>query len=196
MKMKKKIFRSPKYIIAFVLGAIVFSVIGVKAATMLAASEVAYDNSNSSLQATNAQEALDELYQKAANKEKLCKKGYYTTSDGSSNYTCTKIGDNELVITITTNGSGTIKFLSDYYGIMPNYVYVDGTSITPAKSYNFATGGNHTIVFKWNDSSQVTSTENMFNGCSSLTSLDLSNFDTSSVESMDRMFAGCSSLQV
>ena len=34
----------------------------------------------------------------------------------------------------------------------------------------------------------------MFNGCSSLTSLDLSNFNTANVRSMSAMFSGCSSL--
>ena len=36
--------------------------------------------------------------------------------------------------------------------------------------------------------------DNMFNGCESLTSLDLSNFNTSSVENMENMFNGCKSL--
>ena len=40
----------------------------------------------------------------------------------------------------------------------------------------------------------VTSTEYMFNGCNSLTNLDLSNFNTSNVTSMSNMFNGCSSL--
>ena len=41
---------------------------------------------------------------------------------------------------------------------------------------------------------QVTNMSEMFNGCSSLTSLDLSNFTTGQVESMYKMFNGCSSL--
>ena len=40
----------------------------------------------------------------------------------------------------------------------------------------------------------VTNTMLMFNGCSNLTSLDLSNFDTSNVTSMEGMFYNCSSL--
>ena len=36
---------------------------------------------------------------------------------------------------------------------------------------------------------------NMFNYCTSLTSLDLSNFDTSQVTNMDGMFIGCESLR-
>ena len=44
------------------------------------------------------------------------------------------------------------------------------------------------------DTSQVTDMTNMFFGCFSLTSLDLSGFDTSQVTNMASMFSGCSSL--
>ena len=44
------------------------------------------------------------------------------------------------------------------------------------------------------DTSNVTDMRSMFCGCSSLTSLDVSNFDTSNVTSMSSMFSGCSSL--
>ncbi len=41
----------------------------------------------------------------------------------------------------------------------------------------------------------VTVMMNMFNGCSSLTSLDLSRFNTSNVTDMYNMFSGCSSIK-
>ncbi|MEG9205135.1 BspA family leucine-rich repeat surface protein, partial [Lactococcus garvieae] len=44
------------------------------------------------------------------------------------------------------------------------------------------------------DTSKVTNMQSMFNGCSALTSLDLSNFNTSKVTSMNSMFNKCSSL--
>ena len=44
------------------------------------------------------------------------------------------------------------------------------------------------------DTSDVTRMRGMFNGCSSLTDLDLSGFDTSSVTDMRMMFQNCSSL--
>ena len=44
------------------------------------------------------------------------------------------------------------------------------------------------------DTSQVTTMSSMFNGCRSLTSLDLSNFNTSKVTDMSGMFSNCSSL--
>ena len=36
---------------------------------------------------------------------------------------------------------------------------------------------------------------NLFNGCGSLTSIDLSNFNTENVKSMSGMFYGCEKLQ-
>ena len=44
------------------------------------------------------------------------------------------------------------------------------------------------------DTSKVTNMSNMFYTCSSLTSLDVSNFDTSNVTWMSNMFEKCSSL--
>ena len=44
------------------------------------------------------------------------------------------------------------------------------------------------------NTSQVTDMSSMFDGCSSLTSLDLTSFDTSQVWDMRCMFDGCSSL--
>ena len=48
--------------------------------------------------------------------------------------------------------------------------------------------------FKGSNTSKVTNMESMFNKCSGLTSLDLSNFDTSNVTHMGGMFYGCSGL--
>ena len=45
------------------------------------------------------------------------------------------------------------------------------------------------------DTSNVTSFEVMFNACWSLTSLDLQSFDTSKVTNMDSMFSNCSKLK-
>lgn len=44
------------------------------------------------------------------------------------------------------------------------------------------------------DTENITNMDYMFNGCSGLTSLDLSSFDTSQVTSMYKMFSGCSGL--
>ena len=44
------------------------------------------------------------------------------------------------------------------------------------------------------NTAKVTEMGNMFNGCSALTSLDLTNFNTANVKFMDYMFNGCSAL--
>ena len=48
--------------------------------------------------------------------------------------------------------------------------------------------------FKGSNTSNVTNMSDMFNGCSSLTSLDLSGWNTSNVTNMEYMFYDCSSL--
>ena len=50
------------------------------------------------------------------------------------------------------------------------------------------------IIFANFDTSKVDTIEYMFNGCSSLTSLDLSSFDTKKVTSMEELFNDCTSL--
>ena len=49
--------------------------------------------------------------------------------------------------------------------------------------------------FKGSNTSNVTSMYSMFNGCTSLSSLDLSGWDTSNVTSMTNMFISCNSLK-
>lgn len=54
--------------------------------------------------------------------------------------------------------------------------------------------GIKSFRFLITDTSEITNMVGMFLNCSSLTSLDLSNFDTSAVKNMTNMFFGCSSL--
>lgn len=51
-----------------------------------------------------------------------------------------------------------------------------------------------TNIIQFPDTSNVTSMSRMFQGCTGLTSLDLSNFNTSNVTSMSWMFAFCNNL--
>ena len=48
--------------------------------------------------------------------------------------------------------------------------------------------------FKGSNTSNITSMNNMFSGCSGLTALDVSSFDTSNVTNMNNMFEECSGL--
>ena len=60
MKVIKKVLKNNVF--CFILGAFIFGVIGVSAATYFASSDVTYDNSESGLSSTNVQGAIDELY--------------------------------------------------------------------------------------------------------------------------------------
>ena len=59
--------------------------------------------------------------------------------------------------------------------------------------YKFNKKGKYTITYKVKKN--ITKTNNMFSGCSCLTSIDLSNFNTDQVIDMSSMFSGCSSLK-
>ena len=60
MRVIKKFLKNN--IFCFILGAFIFGVIGVSAATYFASSDVTYDNSESGLLSTDVQGAIDELY--------------------------------------------------------------------------------------------------------------------------------------
>ena len=68
------------------------------------------------------------------------------------------------------------------------------TTISPNYTVKFDSVNNKTISLDWLRTNNMTSMNEMFRGCSSLTSLDLSNFDTSNVTDMRQMFYDCSSL--
>ena len=68
----------------------------------------------------------------------------------------------------------------------------------PTNLYNlFGRYTNCTVInnLKMLDTTNVTSMNSMFYGCSSLTSLDLTNFNTSKVINMSNMFKGCSKIK-
>ena len=65
-KIVKNLKKNYKIFIGIIIGAVIFGSIGVYAATVIAASSVGYTD-NSSLGATNVQDAIDKLYAKADN---------------------------------------------------------------------------------------------------------------------------------
>ena len=71
-------------------------------------------------------------------------------------------------------------------------MFIDGVEVEPTNQYTFTTTGEHTVKIILNNN--FTNAANMFSRCTSLTSLDLSNFDTSNVTSMNYMFSRCQSL--
>jgi len=97
--------------------------------------------------------------------------------------------------TIYANPDSSYLF-SSFYNLksIEGLEYLD-TSNVINMSYMFGVCSSLTTLdlsnFRTNN---VTNMESMFGGCSSLTTLDLNNFDTSNVTNMDGMFVGCSSL--
>ena len=97
---------------------------------------------------------------------------------------------------------------------------IDGEIISPSLEYTFELKGDHIVYVLLNftdnnslsnmfsgisqvksiyfsplfDTKNITLMRNMFYGCSSLISIDLSNFNTQKVTHIDKMFLGCSSL--
>ena len=109
--------------------------------------------------------------------------------------------DSGLVVeeTDTSSSTTTTKTLYNLYIVSeaPIFAPADCSCI-----FNFAKIENGKVVsnlIKINfngdfNTSKVTEMHNMFNGCSSLTILDLNDFNTSNVTSMYNMFQSCSSL--
>ena len=73
-------------------------------------------------------------------------------------------------------------------------VYIDNkrTSVVDY-CYMFKELGEHEVVIRFKD--KLTSCQNMFELCSQIKSVDLSNFDSSAVKDMSSMFSYCSNLQ-
>ena len=71
-------------------------------------------------------------------------------------------------------------------------MYVNNKKINFCIEYNFKKIGKYLI--KINCKRKLIHTKNIFSYCSSLTSLNLSNFNTNNVNNMSYMFYDCSSL--
>ena len=79
---------------------------------------------------------------------------------------------------------------------LTNMFYLDSWSNEAPTRISFGNKENIKTIKKLKglDTSNVTNMSSMFVSCSSLTSVDLSNFNTSNVTGMNSMFFGCSSL--
>ncbi len=98
-------------------------------------------------------------------------------------------GDGEVIAWVIPNASN-----SNRYDL---YIGADDTTIeVSSASFLFNGYGNCTAINNLTmlDTSNTTSMHCMFQSCSSLTSLDVSNFDTSNVTDMSSMFYKCSNL--
>lgn len=104
---------------------------------------------------------------------------------------------NELIAIydVRTTSSSTYLLGSSFNISQVSKMWIDDVEVTPTTKYTFSTTGKHIVKILM--SSSFNTCSYMFNGCSSLTSLDLSNFDTSSVKNMGMggMFSVCKNLK-
>lgn len=81
------------------------------------------------------------------------------------------------------------------HSVVFNESFANCTSITSTELWFFGCSNLETFVgLEYFNTSNVTNMASMFDGCYSLTTLDLSSFNTSSVTVMKRMFYGCTNL--
>ena len=103
------------------------------------------------------------------------------------------VDPSQAVPTISLDGTTNTPTLDT----LNNMFYLDSWSNAAPTSISFGNTSNIKSIKKLKglDTSNVTSMQSMFTSCSSLTSLDLSNWDTSNVTDMGWVFNGCSSLK-
>ena len=110
---------------------------------------------------------------------------YQTIPDINNDKLYVMITSNSKPTTIKFNGSTTLEkvFYLETSGLIScENMFKDCVNLNDIYGETF-----------W-DTSNVTNMSNMFEKCSKLTSLDVSNFDTSNVTTMSRMFHTCTSL--
>ena len=95
-------------------------------------------------------------------------------------------------ISVIINQKGNQKILSDNFNNLPKRIEINGVQSTVNRKPNLKMGTN-TIIMIWEN--YITNMQDMFYGCSSIISIDFSNFDSSSVTNMKAMFAFCYSLK-
>ena len=81
------------------------------------------------------------------------------------------------------------SFSTTYY---PDEVYINGYKQSTINNSYYFNEADNIIELRWNKTNY--NCNNMFNGCSDITEIDLSNFNSSFVTLMCYMFYGCSSL--
>ena len=104
--------------------------------------------------------------------------------------------DNELnysYITLKANKTGYIKILSNNYHFMPNEVWINDINQKEVKNEYYLNDTNDIIKLIWYEI--PLSINFLFEDCSNITEIDLSNFNTSDYGSMTSIFSRCTSLQ-
>ena len=84
---------------------------------------------------------------------------------------------------------------NDYSSVTKAYFSVNVNNIPWGEEKGMISINSKEVSFKGSNTSNVTDMSFMLNGCTALTSLDVSSFDTSKVTNMSGMFIGCSGLK-
>ena len=103
------------------IGGIVFSILTVGALS-IEARNTSYDNSNSGASATNMQDAIDDLYDKAGHRSTIIDCGTYTSSTAST------------TVDIT-------EFYEDYQDLTASNIFISVTNITCSVAVGAGWGG-------------------------------------------------------
>ena len=83
---------------------------------------------------------------------------------------------------------------NDYSSVTKAYFSVNVNNIPWGEEKGMISINSKEVSFKGSNTSNVTDMSFMLNGCTALTSLDVSSFDTSKVTNMSGMFIGCNKL--
>ena len=104
-----------------------------------------------------------------------------------------KLEDTSSISIIVNGPKENVKILYDSF-TLPNHVYLndDSEDLNQINTITLENEGPNKITMVWD--TKLKTGLNMFNGCSSIISIDLSNFDISSNTTMNNMFLSCSSL--
>lgn len=95
-----------------------------------------------------------------------------------------------------TSGSSSPSVSSTYKPTIKTAIFVDGINARSCNSWFNGFSSLTTVTNLSNiDSSAVTSMQNMFKGCTSLTNIDLTGLEANQVTNMSYMFDSCTNLQ-
>ena len=101
---------------------------------------------------------------------------------------------NTIKVKIKGEKNKSYLFLSYSFSNLPDKLLINGVEVEEiSKSIVFSEDGEIEIAMTWNQ--KLEDCQNMFMGCDSIVSVDLSDFDSSLISNTKTMFSGCSSLK-
>ena len=93
-------------------------------------------------------------------------------------------------ITLKVSQPGTHKIFDS--GTNPDEIWIDGIKKEDSVTSSFNLNPSNIVKLIWTN--EITTCDNMFNGCDSIIEMNFTNFDAKECSSTNCMFSGCSSL--